>query len=202
MPRPTRTPAAPAHARPRAALRRLTAAGVAALTVAAGLTLAPAAAIAATPAPAAAAVRATVAPAVVAPKIRATQTHLQSSIDAGVLVYLNRARAAYKLAPLAPSAGLVDLANVWATHLASAGATFGHNPSLMAMTMSRMPAVHLFGENIAAFSAGFSAYAIVKAYLASPAHRANILNPRYRYVGIVTRTAASGTSYNAIDFAG
>jgi uncharacterized protein YkwD len=65
-----------------------------------------------------------------------------------------------------------------------------------------MHGVSTFGENIATFTTGqFSAYAMLKAYLASPGHRANILNPDYRYVGIVTRYGSTN-SFNTMNFAG
>ncbi|MEO7125304.1 MAG: CAP domain-containing protein [Nakamurella sp.] len=180
----------------RAPLRRAFVAAAVVLSACMALSVSPmAAAAAATPARAA----------VVAPLVRATQTSTSAAIDRDLLVYVNKARAAYKLAPLAELTSMVGLANIWSTHLAEGPSkgTFGHNPNLRPMVISRVPTVRTYGENIATFTTGsFSAYAILKAYLASPSHRANIMSPTFRYVGIVTRNGPGGRSYNTMDFVG
>lgn len=192
----------------RAPLRRVFAVGAAVLTACLALSLSPAIAVAAA-APATATAQSVSsthhAVAAVAPLVRATQTSTLASIDRDLLAYVNKARAAHKLTPLVEQRSIVRLANVWSTHLAGgpSKSTFGHNPNLRSMVLSRMPAVRTYGENVASFTTGsYSAYAILKAYLASPSHRANILNPAYRYVGIVTHTGPDGMSYNTMNFAG
>lgn len=168
------------------------------LLLAAGLTLG------VLPATAAAAPAPGTAPTIVAPAIaavRASQPVALVCFDRDLLAYINRARAAHHLAPLVESPGLVSSADLWSSHLA-AGSTFAHNPALSATVLASMPSVHVFGENIASFTTGsMSAYAMLKAYLASPRHRANLLNPNYRYAGIVTRSGSTN-SFNAINFAG
>ncbi len=186
---------------------------VAATASAVMLALAPAAA--GSPSPAAVPVSATPAVAVVAPAtapavapvvlaIRQSQAVPLVCFDRDLLAYVNKARAAHHLAPLVETPSLVRAADGWATHLASGGsaAEFRHNPDLRATVLADMPGVRTYGENIATFTTGqFSAYAMLKAYLASPGHRANILNPDYRYVGIVTRYG-TGNSFNTMNFAG
>lgn len=179
-------------------LATVTAAGVA-------FVLLPAAPAVAAPAvaPAAPSVAApAVAPAVLA--IRQTQAVALVCFDRDLLAYVNQARAAHHLRPLVEAPGLVRTADSWATHLAAGAptATFQHNPNLRATVLAGMPGINTFGENIATFTTGqFSAYAMLKAYLASPGHRANILNPAYRYVGIVTRYGTT-SSFNTMNFAG
>jgi uncharacterized protein YkwD len=172
--------------------------------LAAGLALGVLPATTAVAAEAPAAAPSAVSPSAVAPAIAAVRDSQAVALvcfDRDLLAYINKARAAYHLAPLIEKPGLVSSANLWATHLA-AGSSFQHNPKLSATVLASMPSVHTFGENIATFTTGsMSAYAMLKAYLASPRHRANLLNPNYRYVGIVTRSGAKN-SFNAINFAG
>lgn len=186
---------------PRARFRRLSALGAAAIASALALSLAIAPTSYAADAPASGVGHAVS----VAPLVRATQSSRLAAIDRDLLAYVNRARAAHKLAPLTEQRSLVGLAHGWSTHLAEGAprATFAHNPNLQSLVHSSMPAARVFGENIASFtSEWFSAYAILKAYLASPGHRANILSPNFRYVGIVTHDGPDGMSYNTMNFAG
>jgi uncharacterized protein YkwD len=191
------------------ARRGLRALLVAATAAAVMLALSPAAAGAPSPAavplsvaPAVAAVAPAVAPTVLA--IRESQAVPLVCFDRDLLAYVNKARAAHHLPPLVETPSLVTAADGWATHLAAgaSAAEFRHNPDLRATVLTDMPGVRTYGENIATFTTGqFSAYAMLKAYLASPSHRANILNPDYRYVGIVTRHG-TGNSYTTMNFAG
>jgi uncharacterized protein YkwD len=181
--------------------------------ITAGLTLglfpavSAAAAPAITAAPAPASVSAASAVPVVSPvilAIRQSQTVTQRCLDRDLLAYINKARAAYRLPPLVEAPTLVSSANRWSIHLASStsGTVLKHNANLGATVLDGMPGARVFGENIAAFGTGrLTAYAMLKAYLGSAQHRANILNPRFRYVGVVTRSGAKG-SFNTIDFAG
>lgn len=206
---------APAHrsALPRTCRRhsrRLTlVAGAMAAALSLGVAAAPAAA-AAVPATAAVSAATSISTAVsttavsAAAAVRLGQTTALRCFDRDLLAYINRARAAHHLRALAERPELVVIANSWAAHLASGTvtATFRHNPSLGTTLLASMPGITAYGENIASFTTGSSAYSVLKAYLASPAHRANILSPAFRFVGIVTHAGPHGTSFNAIDFAG
>jgi uncharacterized protein YkwD len=56
-----------------------------------------------------------------------------------------------------------------------------------------------WGENVAM---GYpSARAVVRAWMHSAGHRANILNPRFRHFGVGLRRAADGTTFWTLDFA-
>jgi uncharacterized protein YkwD len=46
-----------------------------------------------------------------------------------------------------------------------------------------------------------SARAVVRAWMHSAGHRANILNRRFPHVGVGVRRAADGTTYWTLDFA-
>jgi uncharacterized protein YkwD len=184
--------------------RRLTLALSALITAGLTLGMLPAMSAVAAPVPVAEAVPAAsaVSPAILA--VRQSQTVTQVCLDRDLLAYINKARAAYRLAPLVEAPTLVTSANRWSLHLAASkpGTVLQHNTKLSSTVLAGMPGVRVFGENIAAFGTGrLTAYAMLKAYLGSAQHRANILNPRFRYAGIVTRSSATG-SFNTIDFAG
>ena len=56
-----------------------------------------------------------------------------------------------------------------------------------------------WGENVAM---GYpTARSVVRAWMHSAGHRANILNPRFRHVGVGLRRAADGTPYWTLDLA-
>jgi uncharacterized protein YkwD len=56
-----------------------------------------------------------------------------------------------------------------------------------------------WGENVAV---GYpTARAVVRAWMHSAGHRANILNPRFRHVGVGLKRAADGTPYWTLDLA-
>ena len=52
---------------------------------------------------------------------------------------------------------------------------------------------HLWGENVAAGQR--TAYQVVRAWMASPGHRANMLNPAARHIAVARRVSADGTPY-------
>jgi uncharacterized protein YkwD len=178
--------------------------------ITAGLTLGllPAVSAAAAPAisaaPAPASVSAASAVPVVSPVIlavRRSQPVPLVCFDRDLLAYINKARAAYRLAPLVETPTLVTSANRWSIRLAGSS-VLRHNSALSATVLAGMPGARVFGENVSRFATGkMTAYAMLKAYLGSAQHRANILNPRFKYVGIVTRSGAT-VSFNTIDFAG
>lgn len=174
--------------------------------IAAGLAwgVLPAVPAAAAQAPAVAPAPSAVSPAAVSPAIlavRQSQPVPLVCFDRDLLAYINKARAAYRLAPLVEASALVTSANRWSLRLASDG-LLRHNAMLSATVLSSMPGARVFGENVATFGTGkMTAYAMLKAYLGSAQHRANILSPRFRFAGIVTRSGATG-SFNTIDFAG
>ena len=95
---------------------------------------------------------------------------------------MNAARAAHGLQPLHLDAGLGRAAGAHSSEMLR-GNTFSHGDFA-----GRMAAFHLagsLGENLAwgTGSAG-SARSIVRMWLASPGHRANLLRPGFRRVGL------------------
>jgi uncharacterized protein YkwD len=118
---------------------------------------------------------------------------------------MNLARAQHHLQPLRPYPNLVRAARSYSLELLRDN-VFTHGN--FAARMQRYPAPGTAaGENLA-WGAGPSATAraIVAGWLASPGHRANLLRPGFRYVGVGTATGpfagmADATVVTA-DFAG
>lgn len=115
-----------------------------------------------------------------------------------VLVRVNAARGRHDLAPLTVSRCLTRrFAQPWAEHMASTE-TMVHQD--LAPMFTRCSGLHTVGENIAA---GYrSAAAVVRAWLNSPGHRANILNPDFTRIGLGLAASAGGTRYWVQDFGG
>jgi uncharacterized protein YkwD len=114
-----------------------------------------------------------------------------ATLDAGVLVQLNRIRADHGLAPLRLDASLTRAAAAHTSEMLAAG-YFSHDSSDGSPFSARVrryygPAGHAFwsaGENILWSSGSIDATGAVAMWMASPGHRANILSPQWRDVGI------------------
>ncbi len=125
--------------------------------------------------------------------------------DQQLLGLLNGARAGAGASPLTAAPGLRSLALRWSDSMAS-GATGGvlqHNPDYQAQLSSYGAAsATAWAENVASWSpaGSYSAQAIFNGYMASPGHRANILNPSYRYVGVASVANSAGGAFNTQDF--
>lgn len=129
---------------------------------------------------------------------RATVSTMGSSYADDVLRYTNAARAAHGLSPLAMGSCVSGFANRWTAHMA-ARHVFRHQglrPVLRHCHRSRA------AENIAMSTGSFSAVDVVRAWMASPGHRANILNGRLHYLGVAAYRSGNGQTYITQDFAG
>jgi hypothetical protein len=109
-------------------------------------------------------------------------THaVAGSSDYDFLSDVNSSRASHGLKPLAMVSDLHSLATNWSHHMASQG-TISHNPNLTSQGGNWQE----IGENV---GVGPSESSIEQAFMNSPEHRANILNPDYTQIGIGTATA-------------
>jgi len=122
------------------------------------------------------------APAAAAVSTAPNVSYVQVGDPSGYLSRLNSERAAHGLAPLAMRADLTYVAMSWATHMANTG-LLQHNPRL-ASAVTNWLAV---GENV---GDGPSIHDLDVAFMNSPKHRDNILDPSYEDVGIGTVTRA------------
>jgi hypothetical protein len=121
-----------------------------------------------------------------------------SAYAARLLALVNDARAQHGLRPLVLAPGTTTVAWCWTQHLAD-DRTLSHNGRL-----GRQLATHgssrwrVYGENVGVGSVE-DPDGLFEAYMHSPEHRANILNPDYRFVGLAVVFTGS-RSWNTFDF--
>lgn len=118
---------------------------------------------------------------------------MASSLAGEVLDCVNAERQAAGLQPLAMDEGLTVVS---ATRAREAGVHFAHQRPDGRSAQSVMEDVPYswFGENLAV-STDAEAAEIVQAWMASPAHRANILNRHYTKMGIACTKGSDGYYY-------
>src|SRR3954466_5799919 len=139
-----------------------------------------------------------------APRAHAGTASLQPSLsrfDSRLLADMNRARARHGLAGLQVTAGTTDVAHRWSCHLAASRDLY-HNGSLASQLASHGSRLWTsYAENVGYVRRHAGADRLFKAYMNSPEHRANILDPSSRFIGVWTKKGA-GKRWNTIDFVG
>jgi uncharacterized protein YkwD len=119
-----------------------------------------------------------------------------STLDLGVLTQLNRIRSEHGLVPLAESPAL-DAAALQHTREMVAMGYFAHSSSNGTPFWQRIRAYYpqandeywSVGENLFWTSGPATATEGMRAWMASPDHRANILDPSWRQIGIASVSA-------------
>ncbi len=124
--------------------------------------------------------------------------------EASMLYYVNSARKSYGLAALIAVPGTTDVARRWSATMAGSARLY-HNPNLV----SQVAGAGAGGWTAMAENVGYASACDVKqlfnAYMASPGHRANILDRSMRYIGIGTYERPMsgwpcGQAWNTMDF--
>ncbi len=143
-------------------------------------------------------------PAGTSAKSRAQMRSVQS-LDAALLQEINVVRAQHKLVPLKRSAQLVAAAGVHSRSMVSEG-YFSHDSADGSSFWKRIRGHYAasgyklwaVGENLVWSSPELTAKQAVEMWMKSPPHRANLLDPRWRQVGIaaVWSQQAPGTFAN------
>lgn len=111
-------------------------------------------------------------------------------------------RSANGLPPLAWTATLGINAQQYAQHMADTG-VFEHQDLYDLFDSPSYDAYTALAENILNTSGtSVTGETMEKAFMASSPHRANILNPFYRYVGVGIAVSPSGRTYVAVEFGG
>ena len=124
-----------------------------------------------------------------------------SRFDARLLADINHARSSRGIRTLSVVAGTTDVAHGWSCKLASLR-YLEHNPSLGSQLESHGSYNWTtYGENIGMESSSSGADALFHAYMNSAPHRANILDPDYKYIGIHTKRTTY-FRWNVLDFVG
>ena len=120
-----------------------------------------------------------------------------NAVEAKLAVLINAARVSRGIPALVVASGATDVARRWAATQASRR-TMSHNPSLTAqLAAAGSGAWRAAAENV---GHGRDPLSLFNAYMASPGHRANILDPRYRYLGIGWAELPDHTGYNTQTF--
>jgi uncharacterized protein YkwD len=128
-----------------------------------------------------------------------------SQREASILAAVNGVRKAHDLPTLTVDTKLMRAARGYSATLLRHGVlTHGNFGQRMANSGARGPR---FGENLAWGTGGYAAAeSIVRAWMSSPGHRANLLRPGFRRIGIgalVGRFSGySGATVVTADFAG
>ncbi|HZB72686.1 MAG TPA: CAP domain-containing protein, partial [Acidimicrobiales bacterium] len=102
---------------------------------------------------------------------------------------INGTRAARGLAPLAVSGQLSAKAQAWAAHMASVG-QISHSGNLASGVSANWTKL---GENV---GVGGTVDALHNAFVASPSHLRNIVDPEYDFIGVGV-VHAGGVMYTA-----
>ena len=119
-------------------------------------------------------------------------------LGSGLVAQINALRIAHGLVPLRLSPSLRAAANVHSTQMARLG-YFSHDSANGGSFSSRIATFYpargyrswTVGENLLWASPDIGALRALKMWLASPPHRANLLNPRWREIGLVAVHARS-----------
>ncbi len=125
------------------------------------------------------------------PSVAAGST-TQPGVESQLLSLTNSSRVKAGLPVLVSSSTLVSIARGWSAHMAAAH-SLSHNPSLA----GAVSGWYSIGENVAEASSAAQAQSL---FMASPDHRANILEPLYNRVGIGVVRAADGSLWFTVDF--
>jgi len=120
-----------------------------------------------------------------------------------LLTCLNNARKSHGLVPLQMNAKLQSVAQPHTVKMAQTDTLF-HNPNLVSDVNATGYKWTQLGENIAWISGVTGnrkiANRLCAAWLSSPDHRANILNPAFRDIGIGFAKMTNGKAWSTTDF--
>jgi uncharacterized protein YkwD len=123
---------------------------------------------------------------------------ISASYDYQILYWTNVARRQHGLRALKAGPCVDRFAENWTARMAGRG-FFSHQALRPVLRRCHR---HTAGENIARSSGSWSPYKVVQAWMHSPGHRRNILNRRYKALGVSAWRSASGGTYITQDFAG
>ncbi len=125
------------------------------------------------------------------------------AFDKQMIQLVNQARSCAGVQAMNEATGLTRLALFWSGRMdgGATGYQLAHNPNAWTMLTTYGASNRTsWGENVAwSSSTASTAQEIFNAYMASPGHRANILNRAYHYIGMGTVGGAHGL-YNTTEF--
>jgi hypothetical protein len=115
------------------------------------------------------------------------------SEEAQFIVLINQLRVSKGLVPLAPDGHLTDVARGWSAQMAQAG-TLSHNPNF-AQQMGN--GWRKLGENV---GVGASVDWLNNAFINSPHHYENLVDPDFRMIGVGITDTSDGNIWVTEDF--
>jgi uncharacterized protein YkwD len=130
-----------------------------------------------------------------------------SSLEQGVLADINASRTQHNLAPLRLSAPLTTAAREHSQEMAAKG-YFAHETADGSVFWKRIKSVYpsgsfrlwSVGENLLWSSPDVDAAGALKLWLASPEHRANLMAPAWREIGVsALHVAAAPGTFQGLD---
>jgi uncharacterized protein YkwD len=127
----------------------------------------------------------------------AASSQFADDLEARLVQLTNLERAAAGLPGLAGSWPISQVSRAW-TAMMAAGGGLAHNPGYAPQIWASMPCATV-AENV---GYGSSLEQVHAALMASPGHRANILNPRYTLIGVGVTWDASGLLWLTQNFCG
>jgi len=120
-----------------------------------------------------------------------------NAVEARLVYRINSARTARGIAALRVVPGFTDVARRWAYEQARSK-TMKHNPNMARqLAAAGGSAWRTLGENV---GTGYDADSLFNAYWNSAPHRANLLNPAFRYLGMGWVERPDGRGYNTQNF--
>lgn len=123
--------------------------------------------------------------------------------DEQLLVEINRVRKDAGVRPVALHRGMERIATGWSQHMAhgKTGYKLVHQTKASYRSLLAKNGAadwRKWGENILRGPKTTTPQQGIDAYMASPGHRANILDPRFNYVGVATVMGGDGYIYNTM----
>ena len=115
------------------------------------------------------------------------------SAESQFVARINSLRESKGLAPLAVDSELVGVARNWTDRMVSAG-HISHNPNLAGQVDEDWVKL---GENV---GVGASVDQLMQAFINSPEHYKNLVDPAYGYVGVGVSYDANGRMYTTHNF--
>src|SRR5437763_3929637 len=106
---------------------------------------------------------------------------------------INAARSSAGVAPLGTNGDLLQVARVWSATMAAAG-DISHNPNVANLAP---PAWSSLGENV---GFGPTCDSVIQAFMNSPEHLKNVLDPSYSSMGVGVVDGPDGLMYVTADF--
>ncbi|MEY2432250.1 MAG: hypothetical protein QOC92_1975 [Acidimicrobiaceae bacterium] len=113
--------------------------------------------------------------------------------EAQFVARINSLRASKGVAPLAVFGELQGIARNWSDQMVS-DAGISHNPSYSSQVSADW---RKLGENV---GVGSDVDVLMKAFINSPAHYKNLVDPEYNYVGVGVSYDATGRMFTTHDF--